>query len=127
MEKYKSLNVDFQCLGLTQGKLLKGDVVFIKQVLQHLSNNKINSALKKIIFNYKYIVFAEHLPELDSFTHNLEKPTGPCIRIVFDSDEVLTNSPFNLKVKGGILLCEVAQGEGAMIVNHKCFIYPPKD
>jgi 2-polyprenyl-3-methyl-5-hydroxy-6-metoxy-1,4-benzoquinol methylase len=116
-EKYKSLNVDFRCLDITKDELPKGDIVFIKQVLQHLSNEQINRALPKLISKYKYLVLAEHLPALDSFTHNLEKPAGPGIRVAFDSGVVLTSPPFNLKVKGGILLCEVAQGEGVIRTN----------
>jgi hypothetical protein len=37
--------------------------------------------------------------------------------VAFDSGVVLTSPPFNLKVKGGILLCEVAQGEGIIRTN----------
>lgn len=116
-EKYESLNVDFRCLDLTKDELPRGDIVFIKQVLQHLSNEQIRRALPQLISKYKYLVLTEHLPSLDSFTHNLEKPAGPGIRVAFDSGVVLTSPPFNLKVKDDICLCEVAQGGGVIRTN----------
>jgi len=116
-EKYKSFDVDFRCLDLTKDELPKGDIVFIKQVLQHLSNEQISRVLPQLISQYKYLVLAEHLPSLGSFTHNLEKPAGPGIRVAFDSGVVLTSPPFNLKVKHDICLCEVVQGKGVIRTN----------
>ena len=116
-EKYKSLGVDFRCLDFTKDELPEGDLVLIKQVLQHLSNAQISRVLPKLICKYKYLVLTEHLPSLDSFTYNLEKPAGPGIRVAFDSGVVLTSPPFNLKVKDNICICEVVQGKGIIRTN----------
>src|SRR5689334_16770122 len=104
-EKFKPLNVDFRVLDLTTDELPRGDVVFIRQVLQHLSNEQIARALPKIASQYKFLVLTEHLPETPRFEPNLDKPAGPDIRTCVDSGVVLTSPPFSLKAKHERLLC----------------------
>lgn len=110
LEKYKDLNVDFRVLDLTKDELPAGDIVFIRQVLQHLSNEQITEALPQLIAKYKYLVLTEHLPALDSFPHNLDKPSGPDVRLGINSGVVLTSAPFNLPVTEDFVLCEVTDG-----------------
>ncbi|MBU3635525.1 class I SAM-dependent methyltransferase [Polynucleobacter sp. es-GGE-1] len=112
--KYNSLNVDFRNLNLVVDQLPSGDLAFIRQVLQHLSNKEISQIIPKLLHAYKYIVVTEHLPAAEKFNHNIEKDTGPDIRLEFDSGVVLTSSPFNLEVKFGLTLCEV-YGYGGVI------------
>lgn len=107
-EKYKDLKVDFRVLDITRDELPGGDVAFIRQVFQHLSNKDISRALFKIADKYKYLVLTEHLPSTDTFTPNLDKVTGPRYRVGFDSGVVLTSAPFNLRVKENSCLCKVA-------------------
>ena len=52
-KKYKSLNVDFKVLDITVDKLPSGDVCFVRQVLQHLSNESIMNFIKNIENNKK--------------------------------------------------------------------------
>lgn len=111
-EKYQGLDVDFRTLDLTRDALPEGEIVFIRQVLQHLSNDKISAALPRIASKYKYLVLTEHLPSTRSFAHNIDKPAGPDIRLYFNSGLILTSAPFNLKVKEDICLCEVAEYGG---------------
>lgn len=111
-EKYKELNVDFQLLDFTEDKLPKGDIVFIRQVLQHLSNKHIKKAIPRISSNYKFLVLTEHLPKNKEFEPNLDKPAGPNIRLSIGSGLVLTTFPFNLKVVDERVLCEVPQFGG---------------
>ena len=111
-EKYKTLNVDFRVLDLTSDELPNGDIVFIRQVLQHLSNEQILRGLPKISSKYKYLVLTEHLPRVQDFEHNLDKPAGPDIRTSIASGIVLTSPPFNLKPKSERELCQAdAAGE----------------
>jgi hypothetical protein len=109
-EKYKSLNVDFRVLDLTKDELPHGDILFIRQVLQHLSNKQIKRALPGIAGKFKYLIVTEHLPASESFTHNLDIPGGALFRLPIQSGVVVTSSPFNLSVKGQRTLC---QGEEA--------------
>ncbi len=113
-ERYKSQAVDFRVLDLTQEDPPKADIVFIRQVLQHLSNDDIRKALPKIERSYKYLVLTEHLPGTDDFTPNLDKPAGPTTRLRHNSGIVLTSPPFNLAPKEQRVLCQVA-GDGAVI------------
>lgn len=73
-EKYKELNVDFRVLDLATDALPNGEVVFIRQVLQHLSNNQIATVLPKLQEKYKYLILTEHLPASKNFKANLGSP-----------------------------------------------------
>ena len=46
-KKYADLNVDFRILDITCDELPSGDICFIRQVLQHLSNESIIMLLKQ--------------------------------------------------------------------------------
>ena len=54
----------------------KGEIAFVRQVLQHLSNNSI----KKFIDNvnkfkpYKYILITEHISDSNILIKNIDKP-----------------------------------------------------
>jgi Methyltransferase domain len=111
-EKYRDLDVDFRTLDIATDELPAGDVVFVRQVLQHLPNENIAAALDKIAAKYKYLVVTEHLPALDSFVHNVDKPAGPDVRVGVKSGLVLTSEPFNLRVREDVCLCEVPESSG---------------
>jgi hypothetical protein len=113
-KKYESLNVDFRVLDLTQDELPPAEVLFLRQVLQHLSNKNIKMALPQISRKYKYLVLTEHLPATEPFTPNLDIPTGPQFRVEINSGIVLTAAPFKLSPKAEQVLCEVPE-MGAMI------------
>jgi SAM-dependent methyltransferase len=110
--KYASLNVDFRVLDLVNDPLPPGEVVFVRQVLQHLSNEHIRKLLPKIPANYRYLVLTEHLPASDPFTPNLDFPTGPTFRLEIGSGVVITAKPFNFKAKRETLLGELPQMGG---------------
>jgi len=108
-KKYKNMDVEFKILDITKDELPEGDVVFIRQVLQHLSNDQINSVLPKILSKYKYMVLTEHLPSSEKFIHNVDKKAGPDIRLDVNSGLVLTSAPFDIKIKEECCLCEVEE------------------
>ena len=68
----------------------------MRQVLQHLSNAAVTTALNKIA-PARYAVISEHHPAPAVFTGaNRDKPTGPDVR-VFDGSRIdLTAPPFAL-------------------------------
>ena len=103
-EKYKHLDVDFRILDITCDELPSGDICFIRQVLQHLSNELILNFIKLIRNKYKYLIITEQLPQSKNFVPNINIPTGPDIRD--KSGIVLTVPPFNLKVIKDVNLCE---------------------
>jgi hypothetical protein len=107
-----SVDVDFRSLDFIVDELPAGDIVFIRQVLQHLSNEQINRALQKLSTHFKYLVLTEHLPGIPEFAPNLDKPAGPGIRTGLPSGIVLTKAPFNLKPYLERRLCHVAEDGG---------------
>jgi hypothetical protein len=116
-EKFEVLNVDFRVMDLTTDELPAGDVVFIRQVFQHLSNEQILRVLPEIASKYKYLVLTEHLPGKSDFEHNLDKPAGPDIRTGIESGIVLTSPPFNFKPKGERLLCKAGEAGGLIVTT----------
>jgi hypothetical protein len=110
-EKFATLGVDFRTLGFTKDEFPSGEVVFIRQVLQHLSNREIARALPKIQRQYRYLVLTEHVPQAP-FPHNLDKASGPDNRLDIDSGIVLTSPPFNLAALEHSVLCEAEEWGG---------------
>jgi hypothetical protein len=117
--KYQSLNVDFRCIDIVANETFPpGDIVVIRQVLQHLSNQQIMQIIPKL-YQYKYAIITEHLP-LSNFTPNIDKPAGPSIRIGSTgkhSGIVLTTAPFNFRAKSETILCTVPEGDGEIVTR----------
>ena len=97
--KFANNSVDFRCIDIAKDELPKGEVVIIRQVLQHLSNADIALVLPKLS-SFKYLIITEHIP-VGNFVSNLDKPSGLGIRmhngIKKDSGVVITEPPFNFK------------------------------
>jgi hypothetical protein len=77
-----------------------------------LSNSDIENVLAKVSEKYRFMIVAEHLPLRDGYVPNLDKLTGPKIRIDIGesgSGVILTEPPFSLKVKQNMILCEVLE------------------
>jgi len=116
-EKYSSLeNVEFLKLDLATDELPRGDVAFVRQVLQHLSNDDIKLFVDKINYNkpFKFLIVTEHLPGNKSFKPNINKPAGPNIRNDINSGIILHEAPFGLQNKNYSELLEVSEDVGAI-------------
>jgi hypothetical protein len=113
---YSELNVDFRILDMTQEDLPKGDVVLIRQVLQHLSNADIKRVIERL-HGYKYLVLTEYVPH-GEFIQNIDHITGSYSRLArgIPSGVVLTAPPFNLQVKSEKLICRTLEQEGLLTV-----------
>jgi hypothetical protein len=112
---FAETGVDFRVLDMIAEPLPAGEVVFIRQVLQHLSNDQIAAVLPKLS-QYRYLVLTEHLPATSGFIPNLDKPAGHGIRVgrTPPSAVVLDAPPFNLLVGGQQVLVEVPS-EGGVV------------
>jgi SAM-dependent methyltransferase len=108
-QKFKALDVEFRHLDFTQDELPPAKIVFIRQVLQHLSNERIRAALPQIAAKYQYLVLTEHLPDGESYIRNLDQPTNSDTRLLNGSGVDLTWPPFKLKVVSEQELCRVPQ------------------
>ena len=97
--KFVNKSIDFRCVDIVKDELPKGEVVIIRQVLQHLSNADIALVLPKLAA-FKYLIITEHIP-VGNFVPNLDKPSGLGIRmhngLKKDSGVVITEPPFNFK------------------------------
>lgn len=111
-KQFERMDVDFRLLDLTENELPKGEVVFIRQVFQHLSNDLICKALPTLAQTYRYLILTEHIPDDKDFTPNLDKPVGPDLRLKINSGVVLTKPPFHLAVIDERVLCEATQYGG---------------
>ncbi len=96
-DKYKSSNLEFQCMDIASDDLPLTDCVILRQVLQHLSNNEVIKIVQKLN-KYKFIILTEHVPE-GKFIPNINIISGQGIRLKKNSGINLMVPPFNLKVK----------------------------
>lgn len=96
-KRYKQKNLEFQCLDISKDELPKADCLILRQVLQHISNAEIIEIVKQLN-RYKYIILTEHLP-LGTFTPNKDIISGQGIRLKKNSGVILTEPPFDLKIK----------------------------
>jgi SAM-dependent methyltransferase len=113
-KKFQADNLTFQCLDIATADLPKGDCVMLRQVLQHLSNDEVQSIVNKVS-NYNYVILTEHLPE-GNFTPNKDIISGQGIRLKKQSGIDLLAAPFNLKIKAEKQLLAVKLHEGNGII-----------
>ena len=103
-------NLEFHCIDAIDEELPQGDVIFIRQVLQHLSNSQILKILPKI-YQFEYAIISEHVPSASSFkTKNSDKIHGGGTRISNGSGVYLEDVPFLFKVIDSVVLLEVPAG-----------------
>ena len=111
--KYKYENIEFLTLNAVEDILPEGDVLIIRQVLQHLSNEQINNLIKKC-HKYKTWIITEHVPSSKIFIPNLDMMPGSGIRLLKKSGVVLTEDPFNVKYDLVNNICELNQLGGVI-------------
>lgn len=113
---FKSSNLEFRVLDAVEETLPNGDVVLVRQVLQHLDNDSVSKVLSKLVA-YKTVIVTEHIPRFD-FVPNVDMPTGATNRSCYcHSGLVLTESPFKFSPKTASVICEVLQ-DGGIIRTH---------
>lgn len=112
---FAEMNVEFRQLDMTTDALPNGDIVFVRQVLQHLDNAQIARVLPKLA-KFRLLVVTEHLPLDGDFVPNLDKGAGNDVRAdrIRPSAVVLTAPPFSLRTRSTTVLCDV-ESRGARI------------
>jgi len=97
----------FQHLDFTSDVLPAGDICIVKQVFQHLDNDRIGAAVRRMMENYDTWIITEHIPAGD-FTPNLDMEMGGEIRVQrLNSGIDLTAPPFDFHFYVSETLCEV--------------------
>lgn len=100
-------NVRFEHIDATRDRLPEGDVCFLRQVLQHLSNRQIAAILRKL-GQYKWVIITEHVPkDADMIQPNLDKLHGADIRVHRNSGVYLDQPPFGIPSTKLSLILEV--------------------
>jgi predicted RNA methylase len=86
----------FVHLDITADELPAGDVCFVRQVFQHLSNQQIRSVLGKLE-RYAWVVITEHYPtDNPSIVRNKDKVHGGDVRVLDNSGVWFCDPPFSL-------------------------------
>jgi hypothetical protein len=114
--RYKGLNVDFRVLDIVEDNLPRGKIVFLRQVLQHLSNDQICRILPKIRENFEVLIFSDHRPASNTFQPNRDIKAGVGTRLSLASGLDLSMPPFNLDYERAVLLCAI-EDDGGLIVT----------
>ncbi len=114
--RWAGRGVEFRVLDATAAKPDRADVVFIRQVLQHLPNELISRLIANVVPQCNWLIVTEHLPEGD-FVSNVDKPIGPDIRCTTGSGVVLTEPPFSIRPMESVELCRVTFNPGFIVTN----------
>lgn len=128
-ERYGNASTDFLHLDIVADDLPTGDVCFLRQVLQHLSNGQITTVLHKLR-KYRWAFITEHYPtDNDEIRPNVDKPCGRDIRAYDNSGVYLTAPPFSLpaqQVEKVLEVPGVGLGEGRDPGVIRTFLYRPQ-
>ncbi|MBC8110348.1 MAG: class I SAM-dependent methyltransferase [Verrucomicrobia bacterium] len=95
-KQFANEKTNFQVLNAITDELPKADMLTIRQVFQHLSNEQIISVLQKTK-DFKYILVTEHIYSGNDAVANLDKKAGPDIRLYKKSGVFLETTPFDKK------------------------------
>lgn len=99
-KKYGTNNIDFKKIDTTLNKVPNAELLLIREVFQHLSNNSISKIIKIQFNDFKFKLITECIPPKDFFTtYNLDKPDGPGTRLSQGSGIYLDKPPFNLDIE----------------------------
>ena len=107
----------FLCLNLAEDNIPAVDVIFVRQVLQHLSNAEIKKFVRNIEGKYKYLIVTESVSKSLFFVPNRDITTGPGIRIHKRSGVVLEKPPFNIKHSKVDILLEYLRGKELFVTK----------
>ena len=107
-------HVKFICSNIIEDDLPPGDICFIRQVLQHLSNQQISKILGKLN-QYKIVFITEMYPTNSAVViPNRDKNHGKGIRMSNNSGVYLDQPPFDIDSH---LLTQVLEVPGAQLGN----------
>ncbi|MET4082952.1 SAM-dependent methyltransferase [Pedobacter sp. UYP30] len=99
--RYPSKQISFKVKDAVNGKIVSGDLLIIRQVLQHLDNKSITKIISKFS-NYKFIIVTEHQISNkygEKIIFNKDKKTDSYNRVILYSGVYLEKPPFNCDIK----------------------------
>ncbi len=105
---FSNEQVTFRHIDIVDDELPDGDICFVRQVLQHLSNEQIQKVLPKLA-KYKQSYITEHQPSPGTdCLQNADKPHGADIRLNQGSGLFLEAPPFDVDPRTLRLILEVS-------------------
>jgi hypothetical protein len=126
--KFGNATTHFWKLNIVNDELPDGDVAFLRQVLQHLSNRQISAVLPKLK-KYKWVFITEHYPKDNSnIIPNTDKVHGADVRVYKNSGVYLSEPPFDLPAQALTKVLELTGcglGEGIDQGVIRTFLYKP--
>lgn len=125
---YGDARTRFVHLNIIDDELPDGEVCFVRQVLQHLSNQQIQRVLPKLE-KYRWVLITEHYPRDNrDIRPNIDKVHGGDIRVYDNSGVYLDQPPFRLPTDALELILEV-KGAGLDLDGDpgviRTFLYRP--
>lgn len=114
---WQHLPVVFRVVDLSKDEIPTGEVLILRQVLQHLSNDDISKFIHIIPQGFSYLLLTEHLPSENDFLANRDKVTGTDIRLGSGSGVVLTQPPYSMNFKSETTLLSVPQFGGSIVTT----------
>ena len=122
--RFQHPNIKFICMDAAEEESLPdGELLIIRQVLQHLSNADIKKILSKTT-NFKFVLITESIYDEPDAVPNIDKQADNQTRVHLKSGVYLEHAPFNfknlvhlLKVKGGILSGIPSMIRSSLIIN----------
>ena len=103
-------NLRFVAIDAVTDPLPPGELVIVRQVLQHLRNDQIQSILQKLT-QYPTWIISEHVPSRE-FVPNRDILSGPDTRLSVGSGVVITEEPFSVRPRHADVLSEVHVKDG---------------
>lgn len=96
--RFRHPNIRFLCrdAATDEEPLPDGDILIIRQVLQHLNNADIKKILSKAA-KFKFLFITEHIYDAPDAVYNVDKQTNESIRLNHRSGIYLEYAPFNFK------------------------------
>ena len=105
-EKFGRPEIQFEHLDIVSEPLPDGDVAFVRQVFQHMSNAEISSVLTKLR-KYSTVFVTEHIPSQAAVRQeNVDIVHGRDIRLFDGSGVFIDSHPFNVNSDEVRVVCE---------------------
>jgi SAM-dependent methyltransferase len=114
-EQYAGAGVEFRTVDIAADPVPQGDVVFLRQVLQHLSNADIAAVLPKLSA-FAHVIVTEDVPTRDH-QPNIDMPTGPWTRLSLLSGVDIAAAPFDFRFAARSVICEVPQPNSNSVIR----------
>ena len=113
---FSSPKLRFEEMNAITDTIPYADVIFMRQVFQHLGNEDIQLILDKVSLSCKVLIVTEHQPAFE-FVPNIDHPSGSISNRKVDSNSgvVITSAPFSFSHSGEVPLLDYCTDIGRFL------------